>query len=388
MARGSIQKRIGKDGRVSWTAIVDLPPVLNPDTGKLQRKQKRITAGTKKEIDAKVAALVTSTTKGVPDATRATVLEFMNYWLETTKPTLKPATHRRYSDLAKNHIVPFIGSLKLARLTPAHVQSLYANRLDAGLSNTTVFHLHSVLHHALDDAVQWEFVFRNVTDAATPPKRDEPEMKTWTQEQADRFLSTSAATEADKLEALWTLALLTGMRRGEILGLRWSDFDKRSSSISVQRSLSRGSSSELIEQAPKTKSGRRRISLPRRAIEKLEEHREAQDAYRASIEPAWEDHNLIFTNELGRHLHPNTLDRLFKLAIARAKVPAIRFHDLRHTAATLLLQEGVHPKIVQERMGHANIAETMKYSHVMPHMQEAATQALERVIPGSKSDVP
>src|SRR5262249_38399595 len=131
---------------------------------------------------------------------------------------------------------------------------------------------------------------------------------------------------------------------------------------------------------------RRRIALPTRAIESLDAHRATQDSYRQSIELAWEDHNLVFTNDIGCHLHPNTLERLWKAAVARAGVPSIRFHDLRHTAATLLLQEGVHPKIVQERMGHATIAETMKYSHVMPHMQDAATQALERVIPGTKSD--
>lgn len=329
------------------------------------------------------AELVGSSARGVPDATRSTVAEFMAYWLATVKPSLKPATHRRYQDLTNKHIVPFIGALKLARLSSAHVQGLYANRLESGLSKTTVAHLHSVLHHALDDAVRWEMVFRNVTDAAKAPRREEPEMKTWTKEQADRFLSAAAG---DPYEPLWTLALLTGARRGELLGLRWSDFDPDTGAISVQRTLSRGESSELIEQTPKTKSGRRRIPLPARAIASLARHRETQTAYRQTIEPAWEEHGLIFTNELGRHLHPNTMNRAFRLAIDRAGVPIIRFHDLRHTAATLLLAEGVHPRIVQERLGHATITETMKYSHVLPHMQYAATDALDRVLPGTKSE--
>jgi integrase len=374
MARGSIQKRGN-----SWSALVDLAP--DPVTGK--RKQKRVTAPTKREVEQLVAELLAAADKGFTDAGRSTMKVYLHQWLQTLAPSLKPATARRYRDLIDQHMIPVIGSIRLGKLNPADVQRLYADRLATGLSNTSVRHMHSVLHHALDDAVKWGLVNRNVTDAVDPPRRSAPEMTVWSREDVTRFLN--AATD-DPLEPLWTLALLTGMRRGELLGLKWGDIDLDAGTLSVRRTLSRGTGSELIEGAPKTKTAQRRIALPATAVESLRHHRARQNEYRLELGSVWEPNDYVFTNDVGRYLHPNSLTRQFTLAITRAGVPRIRFHDLRHTSATLLLAQGVHPKIVQERLGHANIAMTMdRYSHVTRDMQQQAAEALELAISRPKS---
>lgn len=370
--RGHITKRGD-----SWTAIVDLP--ADPATGK--RRQKRITARTKRAVELQVAELIhKAESGGFTDAGKATVREFFDRWLETTAPTLRAATVRRYRDLARLHISAVIGNVKLAKLAPADVQRLYSDRLAAGLSPTSVRHLHGLLHRALSDAVRWGLIGRNVTEAVDPPRRSTPEAQTWNAEQVTAVLATAAG---DDFEPLWRLALLAGMRRGELLGLRWSDVDLDAGALSVRRTLSRGESSRLESGEPKTASGRRRIALPASVVESLRRHRVRQVEYRLAIGPAFEDQGLVFTNETGGPLHPNSLTTRFRKLIATAGVPTIRFHDLRHTCATLLLSQGVHPKVVQERLGHADIAMTMNlYSHVTADMQRQAADALDAAIGG------
>jgi integrase len=367
--RGHITKRGD-----SWTALVDLPP--DPATGK--RRRKRVTARTKRDVELQVADLISKTENGgFTDAGKLTVREFFDRWLDATAPTLRPSTARRYRDVARLHIVGVIGNLKLAKLTAGDVQRLYADRLAAGLSPTSVNHVHAVLHRALDKALRWGLLLRNVTDAVDPPRRSETEMKVWNTRQVATFLK---ATAGDDLEALWRTALLTGLRRGELLGLRWADVDLDAGALSVVRTLSRGATSRLEIGEPKTKRGKRRVALPASVVAALRAHRDRQAFAKATAGPAYHDRDLVFAGETGGPIHPNTLARRFGLLIDRARVPAIRFHDLRHTAATLLLAEGVHPKIVQERMGHADIAETMRYSHVVGDMQRNAADRLDAAL--------
>src|SRR5215216_3872521 len=205
--RGSITKRGD-----SWSALVDLPP--DPVTGK--RRRKRITARTKREVETQVAELIHKAETGFSAAGKLTVREFFDRWLESAAPTLRPSTARRYRDVARLHIVGVIGNLRLAKLTPGDVQRLYADRLAAGLSPTSVRHLHSLLHRVLADAVRWGLIGRNVTDAVDAPRRSTPEARTWSAPDVNSFLASAAD---DRWEALWRLALLTGMRRGELLGL-------------------------------------------------------------------------------------------------------------------------------------------------------------------------
>jgi integrase len=366
----------------SWTAIVDLPP--DPATGK--RRQKRVTARTKREVELQVAELINKAANGgFTDAGKVTVREFFDRWLEATAPTLRAATVRRYRDLARLHITGVVGNLKLGKLSPGDVQRLYADRLAAGLSPTSVRHVHGLLHRALGDAVRWGLLPRNVTDSVDPPRRSTPEAKTWDAGQVARVLT---AATGDDLEALWRLAVLTGMRRGELLGLRWADVDLDAGALSVRRTMSRGGSSQLEGGEPKTASGKRRVALPASVVESLRRHRVRQLEYRLKAGPAFEDRGLVFANETGGPLHPNSLAIRFRKLIAAAGVPAIRFHDLRHTCATLLLSQGVHPKVVQERLGHADIAMTMNlYSHVTADMQRQAADQLDAAIENASRSV-
>lgn len=373
--RGHITKRSD-----SWTAIVDLPP--DPATGK--RRQRRITARTKREVEQQVAALIQASQAGFTDAGNLSVRAYFDRWLETTAPTLRAVTMRRYRDLVRLHIASVIGSTPLAKLSAADVQRLYADRLKL-LSPNTVRYIHAVLHHALDGAVKWGLLFRNVADAVEPPKKARSEMHVWSAEHVGRVLRAAAD---DRLEPLWRLAIYTGMRRGELLALKWADFDLDGGALFVQRSLSRGLTSRLEEGEPKSRSGRRRIALSPSLVESLKRHRVRQLEYRLSVGDAYEDREYVFASETGGYIHPNTLYRRFRDLSARAGVPAIRFHDLRHTSATLLLAEGVHGKIVQERLGHANIAMTLDlYSHVTADMQRHAADRLEALIHGHEAEV-
>src|SRR5918997_6056991 len=243
--RGHITKRGD-----SWTALVDLPP--DPATGK--RRRKRVTARTKREVELQVADLISKAeTGGFTDAGKLTVREFFDRWLESTAPTLRAVTVRRYRDLVRLHIAGVIGNTPLAKLTAADVQRLYADRLKR-LSPTTVRYVHALLHHALDDAVKWGLLARNVAHRVEPPKKARSEMHVWNAEQVGSVLRAAAD---DPLEALWRLAIYTGMRRGELLAVKWMDLDLDAGALFVQRSLSRGQTSRLEEREPKSQAGRR-----------------------------------------------------------------------------------------------------------------------------------
>jgi integrase len=336
-----------------------------------------VTARTRKEVEQQVAALLAATNTGFTDAGNLTVAAFFERWLPTVAASVKASTLRRYQDLTRLHVVPTIGGLKLARLTVGDIQRFYTDR-QSQLSSTTVRHIHSLLHRAFDDAVKWGLISRNLCDVVDAPRRARPEMKVWSTAEVRRVLT---AAEGDDLEAFWHLALTTGMRRGELLGLKWSDLDLEHGSLAVRRTLSRGGTSRLEEFEPKTQAGRRRIALSPSVVEQLRSHRVWQLEHRLRLGEAYSGHDYVFPNPLGKPLHPNTLYRAFNSLINRAGVPKIRFHDLRHTAATVLLAAGIHPKIMQERLGHTDIAMTLNlYSHVMPDMQRQAADAIEAAL--------
>jgi len=367
--RGSIEKRGAK-----WSAVVDLPP--DPATGK--RRRKRVTAPTKREVEALVAKTIQSAQTGFIDDGRLNLRDYLDQWLTAIAPNVRAATHRRYRDLARLHVLPILGNVRLSKLAASDVQHLYADRLGAGLSPTSVRHVHGVLHKVLDQAVRWGLLSRNVTDAVDPPRRATPEAKTWEARQAAKFL---VAATGDDLDALWRLAILTGMRRGELLGLLWADLDLDRGAVAVRRTMSRGAGSKLVAGEPKTASGRRQIALPATAAESLRRHRVRQLEHRLAAGPAYDDQGRVFTNETGGPLHPNSLALRFRRLTLAAGLPAIRFHDLRHTCATLMLANGEHPKVVQERLGHADIAMTMNlYSHVTGDMQRQAADRLDAAI--------
>jgi len=277
--------------------------------------------------------------------------------------------------------VPIIGRVHLAKLSPLDVQRLYADRLAAGLSPTTVNLIHCVLHRALKQAVRWGLLTRNVTEAVDPPREATPEYSTWNKEQAAAFL---AVADQHEWAALWRLALLTGMRRGEMLGLQWGDVDLAKRTISVQRTQSRASHGGFEFGQPKTKHGRRQIALPQSVVGSLKAHRLKQVEARLKVGEAYTDLGMVFADVLGRPLHPNTVSYQFHSLVRKARLPRLRIHDLRHTSETLMLANNVHPKIVSERLGHANIGITLdRYSHVTAQMQQEAAAQLEALLEAS-----
>jgi integrase len=275
-------------------------------------------------------------------------------------------------------VEPTLGRLALMKLDRRHLQSLYAAKLREGLSPTTVRHLHTVIRRALADAVRWGLVTRNVADIVTAPRRARTEIRPLSLDQARAVL---AAAEEDRLGALCVVALTSGMREGELLGLRWRDVDLGAGVVAVRSTLYRADGGLHLGE-PKTARSRRSVHLTGEAVAALRRHRERQVAERLRLGPAWEDNDLVFASEVGRPVErQNMLRRSFHPLLRRAGVPRVRFHDLRHSTATLLLGMGVHPKIVSEILGHATVAITLDtYSHVTPAMHRGAAEAMSSLL--------
>jgi integrase len=281
--------------------------------------------------------------------------------------------------------VPYIGQVKLAKLSPMHIQGAYAEALKSGrkngkggLSSRTVLHYHRILSQALKQAVKWQILPRNPADAVEPPRPKHKEMLALDEDQTAILINHANGTA---LYMPILLAVTTGMRRGEVLALRWSDVDLDSGILSVTRTLEKSRYGGLNFKQPKIQKGRRTISLPALAVDALRQHRVEQAELILRLGAGWNEGGLVCMKDAGDPINPNTLTSGFASFIRKADLPKIRFHDLRHTHATHLLKAGVHPKVAQERLGHATIAVTLDlYSHVMPGMQEDAAMKVDRVL--------
>jgi integrase len=260
-------------------------------------------------------------------------------------------------------------------LTPAQVQTLYRAKLDEGLAPKSVKHIHTTLHRAFKQAVRWGLVPRNVAAAVDPPRVRTPEMRPLSPIQARQLLQ---AARSDRLETLYVLAVTTGMRQGELLALGWEDVDSEEGVVRVRRTLTLAKGGPRLTE-PKTPRSRRQIRLTTGAVDTLERHRERQEAERAAAGDMWNELGLVFCTRRGTPIRRDNLHaKHWKPLLRRAGLPDIRFHDLRHSCATLLLTKGVHPKIVSEQLGHSSIAITLDtYSHVIPGLGEAAALAME-----------
>jgi integrase len=268
--------------------------------------------------------------------------------------------------------------VKLKNLTPAHVRGLYREKLQAGLSPRTVQYIHVTLHKALKQAVQDGLIPRNATEAVKAPQVRRQEIRPLSAEQVKVFLETACE---DRLEALFVLAIHTGLRQGELLGLKWEDVDLESGTLRVRRTLATTKSGPMLT-APKTKGSRRSVKLTQGALDALRSHLKRQLEEIDGAGSLWRENGLVFASETGDPLDRRYLtSRRFKGLLESAGLPEIRFHDLRHTCATLLLTKNVNPKIVSEMLGHATIAITLDtYSHVLPNMRDQAAQAMEEAL--------
>jgi integrase len=353
------------------------------DLGYVNGKRKRPAyfGRTRAEATAKLNAALAEKAKGQPVAIpKQTMTQFLTRWLdESVATTVRPRTAKRYEELTRLHILPTLGRTTLMKLTPQDLQALYASKLSGGLAPRTVGHIHRVLHKSLGQAVRWGLAVRNVADAVDPPKVHRAEMRALNAEEARRLL---AAAEGDPLEALYVLALTTGMRQGELLGLHWGDIDLEAGALQVRRTIGRVRGQGFVESEPKSASGRRHIALAPSAAGALRRHWDRQFAERLGGEAVPGSGSLVFCNGLGKPIEPqNLLYRSFRKLLQRAGLPPMRFHDLRHSAATLLLSMGTHPKVVQELLGHSQISLTLDtYSHVLPGLQGEAVGKLDALL--------
>ena len=365
---GSVYQR--SDGL--WVAAI---------TGANGRRQ-RLYAHTRAEAGRRLTEVLQRRDQGVGDVApggRDTVATYLMAWLDGLGASVKPATGEKYRRDITLHVLPYVGRLPLPRLTPQRLQRLYGDLAEAGLSSMSIRHVHAVVHKALKQGVRWGKVARNVADLVDPPQAPRHEMQTLTLEQVRTLLR---AVEEDRLGALYALAVTTGMRRGELLGLRWSDVDVPNQALAVTGSLQRVKGKGLVRVEPKTARSRRRILLTPTAVAALGRHQSAQAVERLKAADWWQDQDLVFCSVVGTPLEPgNMLRRSFHPLLIRAGLPSIRFHDLRHTAATVMLGRGVHPKIASEMLGHATVGITLDtYSHVTETMQRTAIGAIEAAL--------
>ncbi|MBO0795474.1 MAG: site-specific integrase [Ktedonobacteraceae bacterium] len=311
---------------------------------------------------------------------KLTVRQYLAYWSDIHGAYKKAHTRSNIAKACKR-VDPFIGHLKLQKLTGDHLQHMYGIWQKEGLSPNTIRLIHVILSTAFKQAIKWKRMSSNPCKDVTLPKAVKHAHVCLTPEQAQQLIQTA---REHPLECLLVLAVTTGLRKGELLGLRWSDIDLEKQTLQVARTVSYiamdGKSYSFIETGPKTEQSRRTIQIPQFAIEHLRLHRAKQLQRRHQAGGAWNDQDLVFPGTLGTHYRPPTLQRHFTALLNRAGLPRMRFHDLRHSAATILLSFGVNAKVIQELLGHSNIQTTLNlYSHVLPGMQKEAMSYLDRL---------
>lgn len=334
------------------------------------RRRRTIYGKTKQQVQDKLSRLQVGKLDGtLGDAGKTTLAAYLERWLEdVARPTIRHTTFVNYERMVKSKINPRVGGVGLSKLNPAQVQGLYATLEREGASGHVRRLVHAVLHRALKQAVKWNLVARNVCDAVEAPRVERKEIKPLRPEQAAKLLF---AATGDRLRALYVLAIDSGLRLGELFGLQWDDVDLEGRTIIVRRALAEVNG-RLSLTEPKTTKSRRRVDLSQAAVDALHDHR------KQSLVEGHATAGYVFCNSRGGPLRRSHFHaQHYKPLLKAAELPAIRFHDLRHTNATLLLSAGVHPKVVQERLGHSQISVTMDiYTHVLEGMQREAVDKL------------
>lgn len=354
----------------------------NQQTGKYESYYETF-HGTRTEAQKRLRQLLTELDKGIyTKPGKTTVADYLNTWLhDYCKPSLSPLTLQLYSYICRVHLIPTIGKLILTELKPQHLQNLYSEKLSSGLSARTVQLFHVAIHKALKNAVRINLLSRNVADAVEKPKIQRPEMHPMTENDLSRFLN---AAKRGNYHSLFYTYLFTGMRRSELLAVRWCDVDLFGMQISVSRTMQylKRVKDHITFKEPKSKNSRRLIALSPSNVFILEEHRKAQEKMRESLQlPPITENDLVFSHWDGSPLLPDSITHAWVKLVRKCDLNGIRLHDARHTHATIMLKQGVHPKIVQERLGHSTISTTLDtYSHVAPGLQQAAAMAFDDIL--------
>lgn len=384
--RGSVKQ----EANGTWSFVVD----SNDLAGKRHQTRRRgfpTRRAAQGELTRVLASLANNAYVAPASGTLAAFLT--DTWLPAIEHTIKPATFESYRRNVRLHIAGRqIGKRKLQEVKPADLNALYASLLKGDderrkLSNRSVTYVAAILHRALRDAVRWQLLVRNPADSADPPRATPPpQMRTWSASELKKFLDT---INDDRLAGAWWLLATTGMRRGEVMGLRWQDIDLDAGTLLINRTLittdvQRKGEPGMTFGTPKTAKGRRRVALDPTTVTALRTHRARQLQERLAAGTAYDDGDLVVCREDGHPIHPKTLSYYFGQWVKRLGLPRIRLHDLRHTHATLALRAGVHPRVVQERLGHANVSITLDtYSHVDIQMQAEAAARVASLLTGN-----
>lgn len=387
---GHLEKR----SKTSWTIVIEAG--RDPATGK-RKRIKRAFRGTRREAEKEMARLITELEKGTYiEPAKLTFGEYLKDWLERRRAdNLSPTTLRRYAGIVELRLIPKLGMLPLEKLRPIHLQKWIGEVAEEGrrdgkrgpLEHASIVYHYRVLHKALEDAVKMQLLPYNPANAVTLPKPP-PEIEQDEDVEEGVQVITAAEVEA-MLEAakgtpyyhLLFVAVRTGLRRGELLGLRWKDVDLKAGRLSVRQALAYTPDRGKFFKVPKNKKSRRTIDLSREVVELLKEVKKKQAEAKLFYGQLYQDYGLVFCQTNGEPMHPDTPSSWFPQFLERIGLPRLNFHCLRHTHASLLLQAGVDIKVISERLGHSSIRITYDlYSHLMPGMQREAVDRLESLL--------
>ena len=342
-------------------------------------RRKHLYGSTREEVQRKLAlALHARETGTLADARGLTTGEFLDQWLaEVIQPSVRPWTFKGYEVHVRMHLKPAIGRIPLEKLTAIDVQRFVNLKSQSGLKPKTVRYMLGTLRNALNQAMRWELVSRNVAMLADGPRVEQFEIHPLTPDEARQFLTS---IRGDRLEALYSVALTMGLRQGEALGLRWQDVDLDMGYLRISKQLQRiNGKLQLVE--PKTRRSRRSLAMPATIGAALRDHQARQLTERRAAGSRWAETGLVFTTPIGTGLEGTAITKDFHRKLEHARLPQRRFHDLRHSCATLLLVQGVSPRVVMDVLGHSQIGLTMNtYSHVIPDLRREAAQRMDELI--------